>query len=141
MIWHKNMQRPTAWEQMRIDAMMKGGCVLTMYRREQGLAVPPAGKVECQHIVRNNKRMGPLYTIPLHVYYHQGRVPRGYTPADARELLGATLKDSLRVFRESHGLDDLDLWFWLQKRMGMTTELPPSKIVPRRIVHPATSLE
>lgn len=132
MIWHRKQVRATAWEKLRIDAMMKGGCILTMYRRERGLAVPPPGKIECQHIVRNNQRMGHIYTIPLHIYYHQGRVPRGYTLEDARELLGAALTDSMRVFRASHGVDDLDLWRYLQKLMGMSTELPPSKIVPRR---------
>ena len=131
MILHKNYVPATAWEKLRIAAMMKGGCVLTMYRRDRGLAVPPPGKIECQHIVRNNKRMGHLYTIPLHVYYHQGRVPLGYDPEGARFVFGATIKDSMRVFRESHGVDDLDLWVLLQKSMAMTTDLPPSKIFKR----------
>lgn len=133
MILHKNYVRPTAFERLRIDAIMKGGCILTMYRREKGLAVPPPGKIECQHIVRNNARMGHLYTIPLHVYYHQKHIPRGYTAKQARELWGATIKDSMRVFRESHGVDDLDLWALLQGQLGMSAELPPSKIVPRRV--------
>jgi hypothetical protein len=132
-ILHRNYVRATAWEKMRIAAMMKGGCILTLYRRDRGLAVPPSGKIECQHIVRDNKRLGHLYTIPLHAYYHQGRVPLGYDPRDARAAFGATLKDSMRVFRESHGVDDLDLWILLQKSMGMSTDLPPSKIVPRKL--------
>ena len=128
---HRNYIRPTALEQLRIDAMMKGGCVLTMYRRERGLAVPPPAKTECHHIVRNNKRMGHLYTISLNVYYHQGQRRPGSTAAEWRKLYGASLKDSMRVFRASHGVDDLDLWQYLQQLMGMSTELPVSKIYKR----------
>ena len=135
-IWHRKQVRATAWEKLRIDAMMKGGCILTMYRREKGLAIPPPGKIECQHIVRDNHRLGHLYTIPLHVYYHRGVLPMGYHHATARLAFGAPLTDSLRVFRESHGVDDLDLWVILQGRLGMSAELPPSKILPRREVSP-----
>lgn len=68
MIWHKNWVRPTAWEQMRIDAMMKGGCILSMYRRE--------------------------------------------------------------------GVDDLDLWVWLQGLLCMPADLPPTKIFKRDALLP-----
>lgn len=131
-MWHRKQIPATAFEKLRIDAMMKGGCALSLYRKELGLAVPTRGKIECQHIVRNNKRMGHWYTIPLHVYYHQGLVR--YVAAsreEARELYGASLKDSMRVFRESHGLDDLELWVWLQGRLGMDASLPASKIFRR----------
>lgn len=137
-MWHRKWVRPTAFEKLRMDAMMKGGCALSLYRRERGLLVPGRGKIECQHLVRNNKRMGHWYTIPLHIYYHQGQIRQvASTREEARELYGASLKDSMRVFRESHGLDDLELWVWLQGRLGMSAELPASKVFKRQ---PCSSL-
>lgn len=129
---HKHYIPATAWEKLRIAAMMKGGCTLTMYRRERGLAVPPLGKIECHHIVRDNKRMGHLYTLPLNVFYHRGQVPMGYSAEDARRVFGAPLTDGRKAFLASHGVDELELWKYLQALMGMTTDLPPSKILPRR---------
>lgn len=137
---HRNYVRPTAWEQMRIDAMMKGGCIVTIYRLDlkqpappSGRGVPTRGKIECNHIVRSNKRMGHLYTIPMRAWYHRGVVP---SPArsieEARELYGAPLTDGRNAFLASHGVDDIELWKYLQTLMCMTTDLPPSKILPRR---------
>lgn len=129
---HKKYIPATAWEKLRIAAMMKGGCTLTMYRRERGLAVPPLGKIECHHIVRDNKRMGHLYTLPLNVFYHRGLVPMGYVAEDARRVFGAPLTDGRKAFLTSHGVDEIELWKYLQTLMCMTTDLPPSKILPRR---------
>jgi hypothetical protein len=131
-IWHPNQPKPTASERKRILAMMRDGCILTKYRRERKLAVPPPGKIERHHVVRGNRRMGHRYMIPLHVYYHQKWIPFGYTEDTARKAFGATIKDSIRVFRASHGVDDLELWVYLQGLLGMAADMPPSKIVPRR---------
>lgn len=132
MIWHRKFVRATPFERLRIDAMMRGGCVLSMMRRERGLLAPERGKIECHHLVRNNKRMGQWFTIPLHEYYNGGGLRYvASTKVEARELYGASLKDSMRVFRESHGLDDLELWVWLQGRLGMSAELPASKVFKR----------
>lgn len=128
-MWHRKQIPATALEKLRISAMMKAGCMLSMYRRERGLLVPERGKIECHHIVRGPKRLGNLYTVSLNIWYHQ-RVPTypARDVAHARELYGASIKDSMRVFRESHGIDDLELWVWGQERLGMSAELPVSKI-------------
>ena len=137
-MFHKNMPRATAFEKLRMDAIRKGGCVLSMYRRERGLAAPERGAIEIHHVVRNNKRMGQMYTIPLNTYYNSGVVVLpARRKSEAVEIYGASLKDGMRVFRASHGVDDLDLWKLLQERMGMSTELPHSKVLPsvRRARH------
>lgn len=133
MIWHKNQKPPTALEQLRIDAMMKGGCYLSLLRRHLGLPVPTTGIVECQHITRGRKRLGHLYTIPLHSYYHRGVVPHpAQSKREALELYGASLADGSKAFKNSHGLDELELWQSLQRALGDSAELPKSKVLPRR---------
>lgn len=132
---HKKYVRPTALEQIRIDAMLKGGCVLSIYRTAQGLTVPERGKIEVHHLVSGNKRMGHTYTIPLRSFYHRGVVPYpAQSKEEARELYGAALSDGSKSFLKSHGVDDLELWKYLQILLGMSTDLPPSKILPRREV-------
>lgn len=141
MIFHKKWVRPTVWEQMRINAMMKGGCILSIWRQDEknnptppsGRLVPERGVIECNHITRANKRMGNTYTIPLRSWYHRGVVPYpAQSKAEARELYGAALTDGGKTFRASHGVDELELWQYLQRLLGMDAGLPPSKIVPRR---------
>lgn len=129
MIWHKNAVRPTAFEQVRINAMLKGGCIMTIVRRERGLEVPTRGKVDVHHLIEGNKRFGHWYTIPLHSWWNGGVVPYPCkSTEEARARYGATLKDSLRAFRECHGFDDRDLWVHVQGLLGMSVQFPPSKI-------------
>lgn len=139
---HRNYIRATAWEKLRIAAMMKGGCIVTMYRLDltkpeppSGRGVPVTGRVECNHIVRDNKRMGHLYTIPMRAWYHRGVVPHpARSIEEARAWYGAALTDGRKAFLASHGVDEIELWTYLQKLLGMATDLPPSKILPRREV-------
>jgi hypothetical protein len=139
-ILHRNYVAATAWEKLRIAAMMKGGCIVTMYRQDltkpepvSGRGVPVRGTVECNHIVRDNKRMGHLYTIPMRSWYHRGVVPSPATSKEeARAWYGAALTDGRKAFLASHGVDEIELWKYLQTLMGMSTDLPLSKILPRR---------
>lgn len=131
MIVHKNYVRPTAWEKLRIDAAMKGGCYLSRLRVAMGLAVP-AGKFECHHITAGGKRLGHLYTIPLNEYYHRGVVPKDCrNKAEARRRYGASLADGSKRFKASHLMSELDLWQSLQRAMCMDDSLPASKIYKR----------
>lgn len=134
MIMHRNYVRPTAWEKLRIDAVMKGGCCVSLRRTEMGLAVPTSGRVEYHHIVEAGKRLGHLYGIPLHEWYHRGVVPSpARSKKEARERYGASLADSKRAFAASHGLTERELWESLQRALGQSTEWPATKILPRRV--------
>lgn len=134
MIWHKKYIRPTAWEQLRIDAVMKGGCRVSLRRTEMGLAVPTTGRVEYNHITEGGKRLGHLYGYPLHEWYHRAVVPYpARNKAEARKLYGASLADGSKAFVASHGLTERELWESLQRAMGMSTEWPESKRVPRAV--------
>jgi hypothetical protein len=133
-IWHKKYIRPTAWEQLRIDAVMKGGCYVSLLRKEMGLAVPTSGRVEYHHIVESGKRLGHLYGFPLHDWYHRGVVPHSArSKKEARERYGASLADGKRAFVASHGLTEREFWESLQRALGQSTEWPATKILPRRV--------
>lgn len=136
MIAHKGQKRPTAWEQMRIDAAMKGGCYLSRIRQHMGLAVP-MGKFECHHITRGGKRLGHLYTVPLHEWYHRGVVPTDCrNKKEARRRYGASLADGSKAFKASHLLDEIELWQSLQRAMCMDDTPPASKIFKRESLLP-----
>lgn len=134
MIAHRNSVPPTKAEQARIDAMMLHPCVLSLYRLRKHKSIPYQGAgVECQHITRGRKRLGHLYTIPLHPWYHRGVVPYPLqSAAQARLRYGASLADGSKAFKESHGVDEFDLWKLQQEEMGLPAEMPASKILPRR---------
>lgn len=130
---HRNYVRPTREEQARMDRIKKMGCILSKLRAAKGLPVP-RGKTEIQHLVKPGKREGHLYTICLHVYYHQGR-PIPYpcdSRAEAREFYGASVADGSKAFLESHGLTQWDLWEMTQGELKLPCDRPASKIVPRR---------
>ena len=139
---HKNYIRATAFERLRIDAMRKAGCIMTMIRLELSeerakknlppLAVPENGRIEIHHLVEGNKRLGHWWTIALHSWWHRGVPPRGMRASEARALYGAALTDGRKAFYASHGFDERDLWVEAQGRMGMSVQLPVSKVFPRR---------
>jgi len=133
---HKNYIRATAWERMRIDAMLKAGCIMTMVRRERGLLVPATGKIDVHHLVEGSKRLGHGWAIALHSWWHRGVPPRGMRAEEARALYGAALSDGRKAFRESHGFDDRDLFVETNKRMGMDTSFPVSKVFKRESLLP-----
>lgn len=140
-MWHKNQVRATAYEKVRINAMLKAGCVMTMVRQERNLPVPASGKIEVHHLIEGNKRLGHWWTIALHSWWHRGVPPRGMTKEEARALYGASLSDGRKAFRESHGFDDRDLWVEAQTRLGMSVQMPPSKIYKRPLSEAEVSHE
>lgn len=126
---HKNYVRPTGMERLRMDALRKAGCILSMLRREKGLAVPTRGKVDMQHLKDTTHTLGHWYTIALHSWYHRGIVPYPLASIEeARERYGASLVDGSKTFFESHGITQRGLWEESQRRMGMSTEWPASKV-------------
>ncbi len=127
MIPHKGYVKPTAWERMRMDAIRKAGCILSMLRREKGLEVPD-NRVELQHIKDTTHTLGHAYTICLDVWYHQGRPPKGVSCDEAFRRFGAPLTAGRKTFYESHKLTERDLFVETNTRMGMDTSWPVSKI-------------
>ena len=132
---HRKYERPTADEKRRMDAMMRLGCIVSMARAKQGLSFPLKGRVECQHLIMPGKRFGHLYTIPLHEYYHRGiaRYPHSSLSNDAlREMWGAALTMGKKAFQADHGTE-AELWRETQRLLGLSDELPKTKMLPRRL--------
>jgi hypothetical protein len=140
MIPHKGYVKPTAWERMRMDVIRKAGCILSMIRREKGLEVPD-NRTDLQHIKDTTHTLGHAYTICLDVWYHQGRPPKGVTYAEALQRFGAPLTAGRHTFFASHEITERGLWTETNKRMGMDTTWPASKIFkPEAPVSEATCL-
>lgn len=118
MIAHRNQKPPTAAERHRIDRIMALSCVVCALRGD----FKPR-PLELHHIVRANKRLGHLYTIQLCVGHHRGI----WTDQDVR----VAISDGRHAFREAHGYSDLELWQGLQQVLGLSDELPASKIFRR----------
>lgn len=127
MIPHKGYVKPTAWERMRMDAIRAAGCILSRIRQEKGLEVPN-GRVELQHIKDTTKTLGHAYTICLDVWYHQGRPPKGVSFEESIRRFGLPLTGSRRMFNIFHETTERKLWEETNRRMGMSTEWPASKI-------------
>jgi hypothetical protein len=125
MIWSPNLVRATRYEQERIDAMMKLGCVCCA-----SLGIPYAN-VECDHITEGGKRLGPYYTIPVCPGHHRGE----WTQLQ-RELIPSNklvaICDGSKRFNAVYG-SRKDLWKRVQTRLHLPALWPVSKILPPRI--------
>jgi hypothetical protein len=130
MIPHKGYVKPTAWERMRMDAIKKAGCILSRIRSEKRLEVP-GNRTELQHIKDTTHTLGHAYTICLDVWYHQGRPPKGMSCQEAMRRFGAPLTAGRGAFFRSHGWTERGLWTETNKRMGMDTTWPASKVFKR----------
>lgn len=123
-----NSGPPTTAERKRTDAMMQLGCVLTWAKFGRQV------NAECHHITVARKRLGHAYSIPLSPWYHRGVPDSGFTPRDMRRDYGASLTDGSKAFIHSHGYTELDLWLRVQHLLGLSDDLPATRIVRRRHV-------
>lgn len=121
MIWRKDCPRATPAEFARMDLIRTLGCMCCALKGD--VAAQP---IEVHHVIRGNKRMGHLYTIPLCAAHHRGE--RGEHGTKEVSVHGSGMK----AFRTRWGYDDLELWQRLQVLLGEDDSLPPSKIMPRR---------
>lgn len=113
-----NASAATKAEKERIKRLFLGvGCICCLLRF--GLK---NSHIEIHHIVRGNKRLGHWYTLPLCHPHHQQRGDGPWT----------SIANGRKAFAAIHG-DELDLWLKVQHMLGLDDELPPSKVLPRRI--------
>lgn len=117
----KNAPRATAYESRRINRMKAEiGCILCLLRT--GV---PNYHVEVHHIVRGNKRLGHWYTLPLCRSHHRIRGNGG---------IFTSIADGSKAFNKIHGTQ-LDLWVKVQHMLELPDELPPTKVLQRRVPH------
>jgi len=88
--------------------------------------------VEIHHLVEHNQRMGHAYIIPCCSSHHRGTPFTLYQtlliPAAAR----VSIASGSRAFARVYG-SELDLWRGVQRKLGLSAELPATKILPRRL--------
>lgn len=92
--------RPTKADRERFDALLRIGCLACLQRVQQ-YCIP-----EIHHLLSGNRRRGHQYTIPLCSYHHR-RVPIGPMGLhEHRNLLGPSLAEEPRAFRQEFGDDE-----------------------------------
>jgi len=116
-----NAPRATAYEQQRINRMKAEiGCICCLLRT--GVT---NYYVEVHHIVQGNKRLGHWYTLPLCRTHHRIRGTGG---------IFTSIADGSKAFAKVHGTE-LDLWLKVQHMLELPDELPPTKVLARRLPH------
>jgi len=118
--------KPTKYEQNRIDAMLKLGCVVSAQLGFWTVA-------EVHHIVDGNRRLGHWYTLPVSPGFH-----RGVWSPEQIELIPPDLRiaisDGSKLFEKHYGTQR-ELWMKIQARLKLPAIWPSSKILPRRGRH------
>jgi hypothetical protein len=106
-------------EAVRLTLIMQMSCVVCALVGDLR-----SRKVECHHIVRDNRRLGHWFTLPVCVGHHRGE----WTD----QVVRVGIASGRHAFKEAHGYDELELWQRFQVSLGMDDALPASKIVARR---------
>lgn len=118
-----SLNSPTKYEQERMEAMLRLGCCCCAQLNLWCVA-------ECQHIVEGSKRLGHWYTLPICPGHH-----RGVWSDDQVEVIPPAMRvaisDGSKVFDKLYGTQR-QLWFKVQKRLGLMAVWPSSKVLPRR---------
>lgn len=122
MIWHKGQARPTKLEAERITLIMGMCCIVCALHGDVQLRPR-----ELHHIVRNNKRLGPWFSLQICAGHH-----RGVWDLRSPQPVQVAISDGSKAFRKAHGgMDDLQIWQRQQVILGYDDALPTSKIYKR----------
>lgn len=108
---------PTKAERERWDLFRSVGCITCRLRFGE-----PNLQYEIHHICEGNRRLGHWYTLPLCILHH--RIP-GEGP-------WTSMANGKKAYQIAHGTE-LDQWLKLQHMLNLPDELPPSKLVSRRL--------
>ena len=116
---------PTKYEQERIDAMMRMGCVACAV-----LGFPNINELQCHHILSGGNRMGHWFTLPLCIQHHKGE-----NWHNLAHVIGlkhrAAVHTGRKPFNRIYGTER-ELWERIQKKLKLPTVWPTSKVLARR---------
>lgn len=91
---------PTQSEAQRFAEFQDIGCVVSfVYLRTQEFSY------EVHHICRDGVRMGHLFTIPLSLWFHRGRLPDHMSEAEAARKLGPSMHHNKDAFVKRFGTE------------------------------------
>jgi hypothetical protein len=122
-----SLNSPTKYEQTRIDAMRKHGCVACAM-----LGVPNVNQLELHHILSGGIRMGHYFSVFLCRGHHQGDWSREQSDWIEPEKRVA-ISDGRKLFTAVYGTER-SLWERVQTKLKLPMVWPVSKIVPRRVL-------
>lgn len=116
--------RPTLYEQERIDAMRKLGCVACAV-----IGIPNINNLELHHLLDGGVRMGHYFSIFLCRGHHQGDWTQGQLEwiAPAQRI---AICDGRKLFNAIYGTERM-LWERVQDKLRLPKIWPVSKRVPR----------
>ena len=116
----------TKYERMRIEAMMRLGCVFCAV-----LGVVNAHQLECHHIVDGNRRLGHWYSLPCCAGHHRLMwTPEQRQIFTPEQLVGVA--SGSKAFEPIYGTER-EMWVKVQRRLKLPAIWVPSKIVPRLV--------
>lgn len=121
-----SLRAPTQYEQERIEALKRLGCVACAV-----LGVPNVNQLELHHILSGGTRMGHWFTIFLCRGHHQGHwsdLQLEWLTPEQR----VAVSDGRKLFVAVYGTER-ELWERCQERLKLSLAWPVSKRVPRRI--------
>lgn len=115
---------PTKYEQQRIEAMKRLGCVACAV-----LGVPNLNHLELHHLLQGGVRMGHYFSIFLCRGHHQGDWTQGQHEwiAPAKRV---AICDGRKLFNAAYGSERM-LWERVQDKLKLPKIWPVSKRVPR----------
>jgi Recombination enhancement, RecA-dependent nuclease len=118
-MYSKNMVGWTKAQKLRIERVLALGCAICGHDNH-------GSKLEVDHLVEGNRRLGHQYTICLCSFHHRG------TPPQLVER-PVTLVDGSKLFVQAYG-SRRSLWEATQRRLGLPCNWPESKLVPRKLI-------
>jgi len=114
-----SLPKPTCAESERIERMKTEiGCICCKL-----LGLTSRTPLEIHHLLIGGHRAGHWFTICLCWMHHQGRSISG---------LWTSIAQGSKAFAKVHG-SQWDLWLKVQQILDLPDDLPPSKLVARRL--------
>lgn len=114
-----SLPRPTSAEAERLERMKTEiGCICCLLND-----LTSNRHLEIHHLLVGGQRCSHWYSICLCWTHHQGRLLSG---------LWTSIAQGSKAFTEVHG-SQWDLWLKTQHMLDLDDELPPSKLVARRL--------
>lgn len=84
----------TKAERQRIESFRNIGCI-----------VSGSSEYDVHHLTEGGRRLGHLFTIPLHPWFHRGVPEDGWSQSAMEQAFGPSLAKSKRAFVERFGTE------------------------------------
>lgn len=121
-----SLRAPTRYEQERIEALKRLGCVACAV-----LGVPNLNHLELHHILSGGVRMGHWFTIFLCRGHHQGDWSLQQLEW-IEQPKRVAISHGRKRFNRFYGTEQ-SLWIRCQEKLKLSATWPATKVLPRRL--------